>query len=71
MRVLQHTPTFLAYAHRRAMEAGDAGLAAHYALKDAEEEGHAKWAEHDIEEAQLLRRRHVRTAAPSPHGPSR
>src|SRR5262245_35377002 len=46
--LLQHTPVFLEHARRRALEAGEAQLAAHYEHKMNEEEGHDQWAVNDI-----------------------
>lgn len=46
--LVAHTPIHLARAKRAAERAGDLRLAAHYAAKIGEEEGHDAWAERDL-----------------------
>lgn len=46
--LIQHTPIMLRRARDGALARGDESLAAHYASKMVEEEGHEVWAEQDL-----------------------
>lgn len=47
--LLQHTPVHLERARLRAVALGDHDLAEHFATKWAEEQGHDRWAENDLQ----------------------
>lgn len=47
--LVRHTPAHLERARARALALGDHALAAHYAIKHAEEQGHDRWADRDLE----------------------
>lgn len=61
-----HTPVHLEMARRSCVEAGRDRLAAHFAKKRGEEEGHDLWAESDLQRVgPLLRMRARAEAAPA------
>lgn len=47
--LVRHTPAHLERARTRSLALGDHALAAHYAAKHAEEQGHDRWADRDLE----------------------
>lgn len=47
--LVRQTQAHLSRARERALELGDAALAAHWAEKQIEERGHDRWADHDLE----------------------
>jgi len=47
--LVRHTPAHLERARARALAVGDHALAAHFAAKHAEEQGHDRWADRDLE----------------------
>jgi hypothetical protein len=47
--LVRHTPAHLERARARSLALGGHALAAHYAAKHAEEQGHDRWADRDLE----------------------
>lgn len=47
--LVRHTPAHLERARARALALGDRALATYYAKKHAEEQGHDRWADRDLE----------------------